>query len=131
MSGCAGIGKTKEDVAKETLKNKYNEDFVVHEIDSFPEGFDATLSPVNNPEVLFIARMGNDGKDENDDYQKRYLAYQLNMILKNDLSCFFPKAYFKTDVEISIKDNQFDFRNSSLEGLILNTKEGEKTYREC
>ena len=131
MSGCAGIGKTKEDVAKETLKNKYNEDFVVHEIDSFPDGFDATLSPVNNPEVLFIARMGNDGKDENDDYQKRYLAYQLNMILKNDLSCFFPKAYFKTDVEISIKDNQFDFRNSSLEGLILNTKEGEKTYREA
>ena len=57
MSGCVGIGKTKEDVAKETLKNKYNEDFVVHEIDSFPDGFDATLSPVNNPSYFLSLKL--------------------------------------------------------------------------
>ncbi|MBR6094543.1 MAG: hypothetical protein IKP92_05945 [Lachnospiraceae bacterium] len=131
MSGCAGIGKTKEDVAKDTLKAKYNEDFDVYEIDSFSGGFDATVSPVNNPDILFMARMGNNGSGETDDYAKRYISNELNQILKNDLSNFFPNAYFRTEISISVVDESVDFRSESLEKNLKNTEEGEGYNREA
>ena len=117
MSGCAGIGKTKEDVAKETLKNKYNEDFVVHEIDSFPDGFDATLSPVNNPEILFAARMSDDGSNESDDYYKQYVSFLLNQKLVPEITQLYNNCFVRTRVSISL-DNDLDVRNKDIKDIL-------------
>jgi len=115
MIGCVKIGKSKEDVAKEVLKNKYNEEFIVHEIDSFPDGFDATVSPVNNPEVLFIARMGNDGESETDDYYVSYYENLVNRKLSEELNCFFPGCYVRT----TIKSSDIEIQGNII-GLNLN-----------
>lgn len=54
MSGCAKIGKSKEEIVKEALKTKYNEEFIVHSISNLSGGMDAIVSPEKNQKLYFL-----------------------------------------------------------------------------
>ena len=93
LSGC---GKSREEIVKEALNKKYGEDFIVLSIISEGSVYYATCSPVNNPEIIFKARMA--GTNLNDDnYNYAIQANIINEIFKNDLNSLFPEAYFRTE----------------------------------
>lgn len=112
-----GCGKSNEEVAKETLRNKYCEDFAVYEVDDYGGVFEATVAPVNNPDILFIARMNDDGTGESDDYYKMYVAKLVKDKLSPQIEQFFPECYIMTNVKIRF-DSDVDVRGKTLEEII-------------
>ena len=132
MNGCSFQKKpSRVDTAKAALQAKYGEEFNVRIDESYSEVFYVTCSPVNNPEVLFEAKMCDTDTDvayiSYDDYYERYTASLINEILEKDLQKFFPGAYFRTHANIVNEMNgRFtDIRNRTLEEMLENKPEGQ------
>ncbi len=126
--GCSIIKPSKEELTKEALRIKYNEEFVVHEINTTSYGggrFQATVSPINNPEVLFDIDMIDDGRSMGDDYIQRYTAKLMNDILKEDLKQFFSDAFIRSEVKFNTIDESQEFRNCDLQEITGNAENGE------
>ncbi|MCR4697182.1 MAG: hypothetical protein K5654_07695, partial [Lachnospiraceae bacterium] len=62
------MGLSREEITKNALKNKYGEEFNVYEIESDGPTWNATVSPVNNPDVLFEVSLNADRTISWDDY---------------------------------------------------------------
>jgi len=126
MTGCAGIGKTKEDVAKETLKAKYNEEFIIHSISNLPGGVDVVASPLNNPEIVFSARISDDASYILDDYAKQYISKILNDKFETDLQNYFIESYIRTTANVVLQDSDMDFKQITMDNIDcnINTSEG-------
>ncbi|GEM_PF-6266751 len=128
MSGCV---KSSDKIIKESLKNKYGEDFIIHETKTLPGGFDATVSPVSNPEILFVARIQSDGTYSFDDYDKRYVDYLLRKKLEKDFAPFFPDVAIFVDSKFSFTDENIDYTGSSLKELIEGMNNGDGYIKEA
>lgn len=125
MSGCAGIGKTKEDEVKDALRAKYNEEFIIHKISNLPGGVDVVASPLDNPEIVFSARISDDASYVSDDYLKQHINYLIKERVTADLLPFFIDVFVHVDSRFSITDESTDFKNKNLKELIGNMKEYE------
>ena len=117
MNGCS---KSEKQIIEDSLKDVYNEEFIVHEIKTVSNGFETTVSPSDKPECLFSARIKRDGTYVYDDYYKRFVDYSLKLKLKKDLQQFFPDACLFVDSNTVRIDDSVDFRSCSLEELIDN-----------
>ncbi len=74
MEGC-NLGLSREQITKNALKNKYGEEFNVYEIEADGSEWNATVSLVNNPEILFWTTVDSNGTVKYDDYYHAYLGY--------------------------------------------------------
>ena len=68
LEGCNMRGLTKESITRKALKDKYGEEFSVYELDVDGPEWYATVSPLNNSEILFNARISSDGTVSYDNY---------------------------------------------------------------
>ena len=116
----SGCFKSNNQIIEDSLREVYNEDFIVYEIKGAPYGFEATVSPASKPGCLFVAKIKKDGTFIYDDYYKRYVDYRIKEKLQADLEQFFPDACIRVDSNTVRIDDTIDFRNSSLEQLIDN-----------
>ena len=118
MSGC---GKSREDITKELLSQKYGEEFNVYSIRSEGSVYYATCSPIDNSEIVFEARMvdGLEQVDE-DDYFERLYAHNINDILEEDLKLFFPKAFIHTTVSCWPKNDITNLKGLDIVDLNRN-----------
>lgn len=115
MSGCI---KSSDSVIKESLKNKYGEDFIIHETKTLPGGFDATVSPVSNPEILFVARVKTDGTVAYDNYCEGIVNYQIKERMMKGITFFFPDVYIFVDSKFNLVDKNIDFKKMSIDEII-------------
>ncbi len=127
----SGCGKSKKQIIEESLKDVYKEEFIVHEIKTYPNGFDATVSPTDKPECLFNARIKSDGTFVYDDYYKRFVDYSLKKKLQEDLKQFFPNSCLYVDSNTVQIDDGIDFRSCSLKELIDNMQDEEGYNKEA
>ncbi len=131
MNGCNLKQKpSRVDTTKAALQAKYGEEFNVRIDESYSEVFYVTCSPVNNPEVVFEAKMSDTDTDVAyigyDDYYERYTASLINEIFERDLQKFFPGAYFRTEVTCATEqiEQYTSISNRSLEEMMNNKPEG-------
>ncbi len=115
MSGCIS---SSDSIIKESLKNKYGEDFIIHETKTLPGGFDATVSPVSNPELLFVARIKTDGTLAYDNYCEGVVNYLIKERMMKEITLFFPDVYILVDSKFNLVDKNIDFKNMSLDEII-------------
>lgn len=120
-----GSSDTRIARTKKILKQEYGEDFDVFEIDSDGPGWDATVSPVNNPEILFGEGFDFGGLDITSmsanphGYYRGYLCYLAEKKIQSDLEDIIPGAYIRVnDVTCVDWDNTIDFRGMSLEEML-------------
>lgn len=116
-----GCGKSREEITKELLSQKYGEEFEVHSIRSEGSVYYATCSPIYDSSLFFETRIcSNKDKYEidKDDYVERYIAKSINSILEKDLESFFPGAYIHTRIKVWPIKGVTDVKNMSLEELI-------------
>ena len=128
----AGCSKSKEEIAKEALRNKYNEEFNIYGIDSNSTGgvgFNAVASPVNNPNVVFKISLNSDGSLSHDEYVSAYVMNLMKETIENDMNTLFPKSYFRFRGIVFGQHAISDFRNKSIEEIIgPNKEEGQKCF---
>ena len=120
-------GDTRIARTKKILKEKYGEEFDVFDIKSDGPSWDATVSPVNNPEVLFALkfeadRISGSSTYNPSGYARGYLCYLVEKKLQEDLDDIIPGAYVRvTEItRIDWNDDTLDFRNMSLEEMMDN-----------
>ena len=84
-------------VAEKSLKKKYNEEFVIHNVWSKNQDvFYADCSPKNNAEIVFRADVYKNGKGVSaDGYVQGVVAEQINDILKSGFAEVFGECYTK------------------------------------
>ena len=116
MSAC---GKSREDVTKELLSQKYGEEFIVHSIRSEGSIYYATCSPISDSNLFFETSVISDKNliDE-DNYVENCIAKRINVLLEEDLEQFFPGAYIHTKIKVWPIKGVTDVKNASLEELI-------------
>lgn len=133
VAGCVRVGLSKEEIAKRGLKAKYNEKFVVHEISGTGLDWEATVSPVNSPELVFKASFFSDGTVERDGYFRAYVGHLMEEILKNDLYRFYPDSFIRVDsVGLNWEGNATqDFREMNLEETLASSSRFEGSYSGC
>ena len=131
MSGCAKVGKSKEEIVKEALKTKYNEEFIVHSISNLSGGMDAIVSPEKKPEIVFSARINDEGSYIFDDYYQWYVARLLNDQFKEDLNDLFPEAYFRTEARLPKYTGLAPFQNMNLQEILSVEDLSEESGNEC
>ncbi len=123
IMGCSGTNISQEKKVKKALKKAYNEDFIIHEIDNSGLDCEATVSPVNNPEILFTVTVLPDCTIENSLYFNSYVSHLMCDTVEDDLHMFFPDSYIRME-EVCIRwkdDSSDDFRNMTLEEIIDNS----------
>ena len=120
ITGCVRTGLSKEAIAKRGLKAKYNEEFIVHEINGSGLDWVATVSPVNRSDLLFKATFLSDGTVESDGYFFAYVKNEIKTVLEKDLKQFYPDSYIRVkEVYMFRKEgDKSDFREKTLEELI-------------
>lgn len=119
MSGCWKKGKTKEDLAKELLRGKYNEEFTMHSFNEEGDVFYVTCSPIQLPEIVFEARIEQgDTPTLSDDYLECYVADKIDEVLRNDLGQYFPNLYVHTKITLILKDEIIDITGRDIESII-------------
>lgn len=120
LAGCTGLENSKEKIAKKGLKEKYNEDFEVYEINGSGYDWVATVSPVNRPDILFKASFLSDGSVESDGYYYSYVMYEIKKTIEKDLKHFYPNSYIRIkEIYMFRKEgDESDFREKTLEELI-------------
>lgn len=96
------------------LKNKYGEEFVVHG----NSGYDCICSPKNNPNIVFEARVGNQGTTGFDYYGEEYAEALMEQILRDDLKELFPDAYIQFEGSYLSVEDDYDFRNKPIEEVL-------------
>ena len=118
MEGCK-LGLSREEITKNALKNKYGEEFNVYEIEVDGSEWNATVSLVNNPEILFWTTVDSDGTVKYDDYYHAYVGYLMEKQLREDLEQFFPDAFIHVwRISMRWEGGNDDFRNMPLEDVI-------------
>ena len=133
LAGCTGLDNSKGKIAKKGLKEKYNEDFEVYEINGSGLDWSATVSPKNRPDIVFNATFLQDGTVERDEYYQAYVGNLIELLLRQDLIKFFPDSFIRVDsVGLLWNGNGLqDFRNMSLEEVLINSIEYEGAYSGC
>lgn len=109
-----------EVITKRALKKEYNESFVIHEIDAWGFDWEATVSPVNLPDVVFKTRILPTGEVEDSAYFQEYVNYLLEELLANDIQEFFPDSCIEME-RTCLRwegDSSFDFRNMNIEEIM-------------
>ncbi|MCM1383468.1 MAG: hypothetical protein NC243_02870 [Lachnoclostridium sp.] len=91
-------------MAKEDLKERYGEEFVVHEVwSSSWHTYAATCSPKADGRVVFEIGAYKDGTGiYSENYGKSVVAAQISQKLEKELQEYFPKCYVHTSVDIQI-----------------------------
>lgn len=120
LLGCSKQGSSKETLVKKALKDKYDEDFIIHEIDNWGSDCKVTASPQKNPEILFQANILSDGTVGNDDYYRSYAKYLLEGVIEKDIEGLFPDSYIRMrEVYIRWEGGEDEnFRNMDVEELL-------------
>ena len=87
-------------VAEKSLKKKYNEEFVIHNVWSKNQDvFYADCSPKDNAEIVFRADVYKNGKGvEADSYKQTILAGEINRILKPYFEEVFGRCYTRCEL---------------------------------
>ncbi len=117
-----GCGLSKEETIKKALRDRYGEDFNVHEIDCFENSFRAIVSPTNNKGLLFYAEINNDGSGLEDHYYNAYASFLMQKLLKEELKQFFPDSYIRAEINgMHVKNQELDFRNMTIEEILDNS----------
>ncbi len=125
MTGCKS---EMEKTIEETLYQKYGEEFEVHYVMAAGQVFTAECSPVDNEEIIFNVRIEDDETpDESDEYAQAYIAYQLTERYKEDLSAYFPNAYFHSRMHLPYGADIPEFKNQSLEDFFGEVNPEEST----
>lgn len=96
------------------LKNRYGEEFVIHG----SSGYDCICSPKSNLNVVFEARVGNGGTTGFDYYGEEYAEALMEQILREDLKEYFPDAYIQFEGSYLFVEDDYDFRNKSIEEVL-------------
>lgn len=131
----AGIGCSfsKEAKVEKGLEKKYNEKFIIHEIDGNKYDVEAIVSPKSNPQLVFKAKFLPDWSVESDGYYHAYIAQLMEKKLQEDLKCFFPNSYIRMD-KVSMRwgeNNLQDFRTMSIEEIMDNSVVYDGPYAGC
>lgn len=133
ITGCVRTGLSKEAIAKRGLKAKYNEEFIVHEINGSGLDWEATVSPVKSPQIVFKAKFLSDGSVESDGYFHAYAGYMFKQILEEDIKSFFPDSYIRIE-RVSLRwegDSSMDFRDMSIDNILKNSVVLDGAYSGC
>ena len=90
------------------------------------------VSPVNNPEIVFVANISADGKLEYDEYRYSYVGYLIKEQLEKDVTAFFPGAYIKINqIKLHLNETNQDFRKMALSEIINESKSDDMNSPEC
>lgn len=119
IMGCSNTRKSQEKIIEKALEKKYKEGFIIYEIDSDGADWVATVSPKDNAEVLFQAKILPNGEVESDGYYHAVVCRLMEDVLEEDIEELFPSSYYRIKMAyIYPKRNNNDFRDMSIEEII-------------
>ena len=113
-----GCNKSLKNVAQEELRKKYNEDFNIYNIQDEGSSFTCMASPINEPDIIFVAEMDNNGNGLLDHYFQAYLGKLIIDEMNPELQQFYYEYYVDVNSIFVLWPSEEDFRGMDIKEIL-------------